>query len=222
MVVKKGDKSAGVKNAAKGGGRQRASRMSPEQRRLQLLECALSAFAERGLGEASHSDLAERANVSVPTTFHYFPTRESLTGSVIEEVARFLIEDFVEVRIVRPDGPTAKSVGEMLLAFSEAIDLHPDYIRIWLQWSASVQSPVWTEYVAFEKKALRALKVLLLRGQRDGSLHPELDCDVACRVILSCAHMVAHMKFGKSTREDIERAVDSVVYGYLGGYRHSI
>lgn len=219
MAVKSAERKSVKEVAAT---RPRAARMSPEQRKTQLLECALAAFAEKGFGEASHSDLAERANVSVPTTFHYFPTRESLTDAVIEEVTRFLIEDFVEIRIVKPEGPAAQSIGEMLLAFADAIDLYPDHIHIWLQWSASVQGVIWDQYIAFQESALRALKVLLLRGVRDGSIHPELDCDVACRVILSSAHMVAHMKFGNSTREDIEHAIESVVSGYLGGYRSSI
>nr|WP_243760287.1 TetR/AcrR family transcriptional regulator [Aestuariicella hydrocarbonica] len=195
--------------------------MSPEQRQQQLLVCALSAFAEKGFGEASHSDLAERANVSVPTTFHYFPSRECLINAVIGEVTRFLIEDFVEVRILNPAEATSISVGEMLMAFADAIDEKPDYIRIWMQWSSNVQGPAWKEYTEFQRRVLKTLKILLLRGRRDGSLHPKLDCEIASKVILACATMVAHMKFDHSSRQDIQRAVDSIVAGYLEGYRES-
>jgi TetR/AcrR family hemagglutinin/protease transcriptional regulator len=199
--------------------RMRATRMSPEARRAQLLQCALNIFAEKGLGEANHTDLAEAAGVSVPTTFHYFPTREELSAVVIGEVTRFLLEDFVESRIATEVETGSAAIGSMLLAFADAIDTHPDHVRVWLQLSSAVRDGYWQDYLAFYINVLRRIKVLLLRGLRDGSIHPELDVDAASRIIVGCAHMVAHLKFGDGSREIIEQTVHSLVRGYLEGYR---
>lgn len=199
--------------------RVRATRMSPEARRAQLLACAMKIFAEKGIGQANHTDLAEMAGVSVPTTFHYFPTREDLSAVVIGEVTRFLLEDFVESRIAIDSESGAAAIGSMLLAFADAIDTHPDYIRVWLQISSAVQDGYWQDYLAFYVNVLRRIKVLLLRGLRDGSIHPQLDVDAASRIIVGCAHMVAHIKFGKGSRKTVEQTVNSLVRGYLEGYR---
>jgi TetR/AcrR family hemagglutinin/protease transcriptional regulator len=221
MAVKKtpGAKPAGSAATPAKQVRARATRMSPEARRAQLLQCALSIFAEKGLGEANHTDLAEAAGVSVPTTFHYFPTREDLTAVVIGEVTRFLLEDFVESRIATEMEAGSAAIGSMLLAFADAIDTHPDHIRVWLQLSSAVRDGYWQDYLTFYINVLRRIKVLLLRGLRDGSIHPELDVDAASRIIVGCAHMVAHIKFGDGNRDVIEQTINSLVRGYLEGYR---
>ena len=128
--------------------RARARRMSPVERKSQLLRAALKVSAEKGLGACYHRDLAEMTGVSVPTAFHYFPTSDDLVSSVIDEVTRFLI-DFVQVHIVDVEEPGAIAVHDMLIAFADAIDESPDAIKIWLHWSAGIQEQYWKNYLAF-------------------------------------------------------------------------
>lgn len=196
-------------------GRSRATRMSKQKRRALLLQSALALNAENGLGNVNHSELAVRAEVSIATAFHYFPTRESLTEAVAGEVSRYLIDEFVEVRIERRSEVSAETISEMLLAFVAAIDEHPNYILIWMHWSAGVKRPTWPAYVDFQTKAIQALKRLLMLGIHNQSIRPDLDCDVANRVILNTAFMLAQMKFSGSSQVDIERAVHSLVGGYI-------
>ena len=68
------------------------TRLSPEARRAQLLECALAAFAEHGVARATHSHVAERAGVSVPAVHSYFRTRDDLVAAVLSEVEAYLLE----------------------------------------------------------------------------------------------------------------------------------
>ncbi len=72
--------------------RKRAERLQPEQRRKQLLRCAVREFARTGIGSTVHADVARDASVSVPTVFQYFATREHLTNAIIAEVERFLLQ----------------------------------------------------------------------------------------------------------------------------------
>lgn len=218
MVVKstpEARKSGREKSSPAAGERSRATRMSKHKRRAQLLQSALSLNAEKGLGNVNHSDLATRAEVSIATAFHYFPTRESLTEEVAAEVSRFLIEEFVEVRIERPRVVTAITISEMLMAFVDAMDENPDYILIWMHWSAAVNGATWGHYMEFQAKAMQALKRLLQLGIENEAIKPGLDCDVASRVILNTAFMLAQMKFGGSSKADIERVLQSLVDGYI-------
>lgn len=43
------------------------TRLSPQKRKLQLMEIALEVFAKRGIGRGGHADIAEIAQVSVAT-----------------------------------------------------------------------------------------------------------------------------------------------------------
>lgn len=64
------------------------TRLSPQKRKLQLMEIALEVFAKRGIGRGGHADIAEIAQVSVATVFNYFPTREDLVDDVLTYVVR--------------------------------------------------------------------------------------------------------------------------------------
>lgn len=193
--------------------------MSPEARKAQLLKHALIVFAEKGLDDAGHADLAASAGVSVPTSFTYFPTRESLVSAVIDEVGRFLIDEYVNVRIDDSLETGADAVNHMLISFADAIDKYPDQIRIWLQWSASVKPAYLQKFLEFYALVLRRIKLIVIRGKKDGSMHPELDEETASRVVLSSAHMVAHMKLTGADEAKIQASVEALVYGFFQGYQ---
>lgn len=68
----------------------RRTRLSPEARRDQLMECAVEVFSRRGIGRAGHAEIAEQAKVSVATVFNYFNTREDLVDEVLTEIEAFV------------------------------------------------------------------------------------------------------------------------------------
>src|SRR5690606_27764283 len=194
--------------------RTRAQRMSPEARKAQLLANAIVIFADKGIGNGVHSDLAELTGVSVPTVFHYFPTREALVAAVLGEIQRFLLDDLVATHL-DPRLDAAASVEDLLMTFCDAIDTHQDYIRIWLEWSVSIRCELWTSYLGFYQRAIVGVKQIITRGREDGSVAGDLDVEDAARVIVGVAHMVAQMKFAHSSRDTIQHTIHSLVSGYL-------
>ena len=102
---------------------------------------------------------------------------------------------------------------------ADAIDEHPDRIKIWLHWSTAVQEQYWDEYLAFCERAFMAIRVLVDRGIEDGSMHPRLDADSASKLIYNSANLIAATRFGGGSRADVEAVVDSLIDGYLNGYR---
>ncbi|MCK9506141.1 MAG: TetR/AcrR family transcriptional regulator [Porticoccaceae bacterium] len=214
VKVKKSAKPASPKN------RVRARRMSPDSRREQLLACALKVYADKGIGKAGHTDLAEEAGVSVPTTFHYFPTREDLTEAVLEEVKRFLLEDIVAPRFNDPC-PAPESIEIMLLSFSHSIDTCPDHIRVWFEWSVSVRDGLWDKYLVFYNHAIKGVRSILERGKQESSIPESLGVDDATRVIIGVAHMIVQMGFSGSSKEAIGHTIHSLTHGYLSNSRYS-
>lgn len=56
----------------------RAKRLPREQRRTQLLDCALQIFVAKGFHAASMDDIAEAAEVSKPVLYQHFPGKHEL------------------------------------------------------------------------------------------------------------------------------------------------
>ncbi len=219
-MVKKASVSRVTKKTTNSGSdgkpRARAVRMSPEARKAQLLASALSICAKKGIGEAYHSDVAEMSGVSVPTTFHYFPTKENMVDSVIAEISRFLIHEVVEKHF--EDSAAAPDIIiNILMEFCDTIDRHPDYIQVWLEWSVAIRGRLWASYLEFYKHATGGVKVVLLRGAREGTIAQSVNAELASRVIVGAAHMIAQMRFAGSSRDDVLETVTSLVDGYIAG-----
>ena len=68
----------------------RARRMAPEERREQLLDSAVAYIMERGLSDFSLEKIAQRAGVSTPLIYKYFPKREDILRAVLEREYRYL------------------------------------------------------------------------------------------------------------------------------------
>ncbi len=196
--------------------RPRAPRMASAARRRQILMCALTESAERGLGHARHSDVARAAGVAVPTVFHYFKTRAALAEAVIDEVQRLLFDDIVAPCFAR-DIPAPEALIAILLAFADAIDTDPDQIRVWLGWSSAVHGDYWPAYLAFHRRAMREVSRKIEAGKRAGTLSPALNTEDEARVVIGLAHMIAQMKFAGNERPAIERTVRFLIEGYLSG-----
>jgi len=192
----------------------RRRRLAPDVRRAQLMECALRVFARRGLGEARHAEIAEEAGVAVPTVFFYFPTREALVDSVLQEVDRFLIDMALEVHA------SDKSADEVMLdhiiAFTNSVDSHPDHARVWLDWSTAIREVVWPRYLDFQDRIFEIITATLQRGQVQGDISRQFDAADQARLLVGSAHMLAQMKFAGQPREKLEQFFRTLVGAVLG------
>lgn len=191
----------------------RAPRLNPEERRAQLLRCAIRAFAEGGLGKGRHAEVAAAAGVSVPTVFVYFPTREALTFAVLDEVARFITEDLV-APIQAQAGAVPGLLFNTALAFADSIETHPDYARVWLDWSTAIRDDVWPRYLEFQERVIELLRATIERGKQEGTLLADLDADDAARLLVGSAHMIAQMKFTRRAQTQVTHFIQSLIDGY--------
>lgn len=127
------------------------TRLSPQKRKLQLMDIALEVFARRGIGRGGHADIAEAAQVSVATVFNYFPTREDLVDEVLHHVVRnfsgFLNEN------VNTSLHAKENINNVT---TELINLTLDenyWLKVWFEWSASTRGEVWPLFMSLNKNS---------------------------------------------------------------------
>jgi len=191
----------------------RARRLDPSERRPQLLECAMRVFARRGLGSARHSEIAREAKVSVPTVFFYFPSREALVKAVLEEVARFLTDMTVEIH--SSPGAAPEVVLAHAKAFADSVDTHPDYARVWLDWSTAMRDEIWPLYLDFQENIVAIIANTVRRWQRARGMS-EQEAEDDARLIVGSAHMIAQMKFTRCSPEKLDHFLRTLVRSALG------
>jgi len=187
MVTRKAAKNTGADDT-----RSRALRLSPEERREHLLACAIKVFADNGLDSSNHAKVAEEAQVSIPTVFFYFKTREALVDAVLAEVERFYSEAFSTVKNAKE--PADQTLMNLSRAMTQTLETHQSYARILREWSVAVRSEYWPRYLRTYRHMNRMMARVIERGQREGSFRPDLDPDDEAAILHASATALIQMK----------------------------
>jgi AcrR family transcriptional regulator len=107
------------------------TRLTPEQRREQILAAAERLAAGTDLERVPTAAVAAEAGVSEGLLFHYFPTRRALQLAVVERAADQLIE---AVRGV-PAGESPERLLAALGTYVDHVEAHPQSWRVLLRGS---------------------------------------------------------------------------------------
>jgi TetR/AcrR family hemagglutinin/protease transcriptional regulator len=189
-------------------------RLQPEERRRLLLTYAVEVFARRGIGRGGHTEIAEMGGVSVATVFNYFKTREALVEAVLDDVENFLISLAEEVYAAEDDPVIA--IRTHIRAFLNACEENPSYIKVWLEWSASVRDETWPSYLAFQNRLLEMIAKQVDKGVKKGLLESGLAPKERARWALGNAQMLVSMVFDPSGKprgmeKMVERGFDHML-----------
>lgn len=184
-------------------------RMPAEDRRRQLLDAAVEAFAENGLAGTVHADVARRAGVAVPTVFHYFSSRAALLQAVLQAL------DDRYIGLARahhaPDRPARDCLRRHALAFMDEVETAPQYVRLWLEWSTSVRRDTWPSYVDFQERVVEIVAATVERGIARGEIAPGLSASESARLVVGCAHMAVMTRLAPPRGLDVEAYVRRVI-----------
>lgn len=93
-------------------------RMSPQERRRQLLDLGQELVAEQALENVTIEAVAERAGVSRALIFHYFESKQDFHLALVAEQAEEML-----ARTMPPD-----DLDDPLAALSTAMDAYIDYV----------------------------------------------------------------------------------------------
>jgi AcrR family transcriptional regulator len=115
----------------------RRRRMEPDERREQILACAIQLFGEHGYATVSTTELAKQAGVARGLINHYFGTKRDLYLEVVRRlviIPRFAVEQL-------PNGPLEVRVTAAIDWFLEGVSRNS---KAWLAatggWDPDVES----------------------------------------------------------------------------------
>ncbi|HHP5405363.1 TPA: TetR/AcrR family transcriptional regulator [Aeromonas veronii] len=169
----------------------RRTRLSPEARRSQLMECAIEVFSRRGIGRAGHAEIAEQAKVSVATVFNYFNTREELVDEVLAEIERF-VNQMLSQAYGDQGSIFDKIQRHVRLSVDAAYD-QADYAGIWLEWSSSVREEVWPRYTRLLDQCLELIASELQTAMDAGEITSVLSAQDLARSLTGFGYVMMQM-----------------------------
>ena len=92
----------------------------PEVRRQEIIDTALKLFGEKGYEKTSITDIAKAIGVAQGLCYRYFPSKEALFDSAIEQYADVLLEQFVGYG--KDDDKTLRQIIEEMPSTTEEQD----------------------------------------------------------------------------------------------------
>jgi AcrR family transcriptional regulator len=107
------------------------TRLTPEERREQILAAAERLAAHTDLERVPTAAVAAEAGVSEGLLFHYFPTRRALQLAVVERSG----DELIEAERGVPDGPPPERLLAALGTYVDHVEAHPQSWRVLLRGS---------------------------------------------------------------------------------------
>ncbi|MDE1309236.1 TetR/AcrR family transcriptional regulator [Vibrio aestuarianus] len=185
------------------------TRLSPQKRKLQLMEIALEVFAKRGIGRGGHADIAEIAQVSVATVFNYFPTREDLVDDVLTHVvcqfSNFLADN-IDLDLHAKENLTNIATAMVSLVVN---DCH--WLKVWFEWSASTREEVWPLFVSTNRTNQLLVKNMFIKAIERGEVCNEHDPEDLATLF----HGICYSLFIQVNRLPNEESMRTLVKSYL-------
>ncbi|MEM1424090.1 MAG: helix-turn-helix domain-containing protein, partial [Planctomycetota bacterium] len=115
------------------------TRLPAAQRREQLLETAVTLFAERGYSGATTSQLAKAAGVTEPILYRHFSSKKNLFIAVIEETGRKTIESWEKQLSIAKD--PAQRLKRLFVANPLNTDKGRGIYRVIMQAMMEIKDP---------------------------------------------------------------------------------
>jgi len=103
-------------------------RLPADRRRQQLLEVALTLFAERGYNATTMDDTAEAAGVTKPLLYQHFDSKRALYLELVDTVAASMLEAIGQA-VATADGPRQQVEGGFAAYFGLVVT-HPDAFNL--------------------------------------------------------------------------------------------
>ena len=173
-------------------------RLEPDERREQILTCAVRLFGERPYAEVSTTDIAREAGVARGLINHYFGTKKDLYLEVVRVMAT--IPEFAVANL--PEADTATRVHASVTWFLDTVSRHA---RPWLATvgAEGVGRDPEVERVIAEADEVIADRVLVAVGLDDVVEHrEELRAMIRAYAMLARSAAREWLERGALTRQD--------------------
>ena len=174
----------------------RRTRLSPEARRAQLMQCAIEVFSKRGLGRAGHAEIAELAQVSVATVFNYFSSREQLVDHVLIQIEDFFShmvrKNFIDIT-GQQNNSAHQAIHDYLADFVDAAINNPQFTYIWLEWSSSIREDTWPRYLTLLDSNIAIISNKIAPAIASGEINTYLTTTEFARSLCNQGYMILQL-----------------------------
>jgi TetR/AcrR family transcriptional regulator, fatty acid metabolism regulator protein len=153
---------------------------SQEEKRRQILDAAVRAFAKRGYHATRVSDIAEEAGVAYGLVYHYFESKDAVLEAIFREMWGMMVGaiNAVESLDDSPREQLRKACAIVLRTWRD----YPDVVRVLVREVARSGEQLQRE-VEEIAHAFQALERIVERGQEQGEFRKDVSPQLAAWIV---------------------------------------
>jgi AcrR family transcriptional regulator len=186
------------------------SATSQAEKRQQILEAAVRAFARKGYHACRVGEIAEEAGVAYGLVYHYFGSKEELLQTIFRDTWTLML---ARIRELEAEVETAsEQVRKVTALLLRTWRRDPDLVRVLVR--EVTRSPEQLQQQIEEiGHAYEALERIVRRGQDSGEFRSDIDAELAATVFYGALEEVltgwvmGQLPSGDDEIEKAERAV---------------
>jgi len=185
-----------------------------EERRRQILDAAVRAFAKKGYHACRVSDIAEEAGVAYGLVYHYFESKDAVLESIFREMWGMMVGAINAVEEIEesPREQLRKSCAIVLRTWRD----YPDVVRVLVREVARSGEQLQRE-VEEIAHAFEALQRIIERGQEQKVFRDDLSPRLAAWIVYGALEeILTGWVLGRLPGEDDDiREAERAVVGIL-------
>lgn len=153
--------------------------VSQEEKRRQILDAAVRAFARKGYHACRVGEIAQEAGVAYGLVYHYFTSKEALLQTIFRETWEQMLARIREVE--EGNDPAREKVRKVTALLLRTWKRDPDLVRVLVR--EVTRSPEQLQQqIAEIGHAYEALERIVASGQASGEFRTDIDAKIAATV----------------------------------------
>jgi TetR/AcrR family fatty acid metabolism transcriptional regulator len=153
--------------------------VSQEEKRRQILEAAVRAFARKGYHACRVGEIAEEAGVAYGLVYHYFGSKEEVLQTIFRETWTQMLARISELEAEKD--PAREQVRKVTALILRTWTRDPNLVRVLVR--EVTRSPEQLQQQIDEiGHAYEALERIIRRGQQAGEFRREIDPQLAATI----------------------------------------
>lgn len=157
------------------------NRLSAENRRKQILKCAVRVFARSNYRKTRVADIAAEAGISEAMIYKHFPSKKSLFIEILHDMSERIISRLREEGGKEEDA--LQAIRNMSKTFYSLIVSHPDEVKVQFQAISEIDDAEIADRLRRDHEDyMRFIRSLIERGIDQGTVRK--DADVGSLVLL--------------------------------------
>lgn len=167
-------------------------RLKEGNKEQDIINSAISIFAEKGFHNAKISDIAKEANVATGSVYRYFKNKEDIIIKIFEELWSKLFSEIENLTDNSSLSPLEKLDTIIDLIFDLFSD-NPSLAVVFVNEQNNLILTKENKFAVYYNKFLDLGVAALKEGQKDASIYPSIDPEIFRHFVFGAIRNLIHM-----------------------------